>query len=170
LANGERVRNVKTWVEKRRPEIFRVIESEFFGRSPERPKDLHWEVTESGRAYDRQGDSQTSNCLLLLEKGRSAREHPYLSARDAKGPVPLFLGLSFVGNQQVSADAAIELPQMWNREHTRRERAPESSRSNSPNWPVQKILARGYGLATIGYEDIDPDFAAGCRTVCARCI
>jgi hypothetical protein len=161
LANGERVRNVKTWVEKRRPEIFRVIESEFFGRSPERPKDLHWEVTESGRAYDGKAIRKQVTIYFSSKKDGPRESILIYLPADAKGPVPLFLGLSFVGNQQVSADPAIELPQIWNREHTRRERAPESSRSNSPNWPVEKILARGYGLATIGYEDIDPDFAAG---------
>ena len=33
----------------------------------------------------------------------------YLPA-DAKGPVPVFLGVNFTGNHRVSADRAIELP------------------------------------------------------------
>jgi hypothetical protein len=126
LANGERVRDVKTWVEKRRPEIFRVIESEFFGRSPERPKDLHWEVTETGRAYDGKAIRKQVTIYFSAKKdGPRESVLIYLPA-DAKGPVPLFLAINFTGNQHVSADPAIELPLVWNRERTQRDdREPE---------------------------------------------
>jgi hypothetical protein len=161
LANGDRVRDPQTWMEKRRPEIFRAFEAEFYGRSPERPRDLHWEVTESGRWLDGKAIRKQVTVYFSAKKD-GPRENIliYLPA-DAKGPVPVFLCLNFTGNQRVSSDPAIELPMLWNREHTQQTRAPESSRADSPGWPVEKILARGYGLATIFYQEIDPDFAGG---------
>src|SRR6185295_8446577 len=130
LANGQRVRDAKTWVEKRRPEIFRVIESEFFGRSPERPKGLHWEVTETGRAYDGKAIRKQVAIYFSAKKDGPRETVLIYLPTDAKGPVPLFLAINFTGNQHVSADPVIELPLVWNRERTARERAPEASRSS----------------------------------------
>ena len=36
LKNGQPVKDAKTWFEKRRPEIWRLIEENWFGRSPGR--------------------------------------------------------------------------------------------------------------------------------------
>jgi hypothetical protein len=81
-------------------------------------------------------------------------------------PVPAFLGLNFGGNHTIDRDPGIALARVWKR--TGRDRvpepqvAPESSRGSAASqWPVERIIGRGYALATMDYEDIDPDFDDG---------
>ena len=77
----------------------------------------------------------------------------YLPA-GAKKPVPLFLGLNFGGNQIVHDDPGIKEKTGWTGK-------PRPRGSSVSQWQVEKILARGYGFATIFYGDIDPDFDDG---------
>jgi hypothetical protein len=85
----------------------------------------------------------------------------YLPAA-AKKPVPLFLGLNFSGNQSVNADPAIRLALVWNRDTKSLHEAAESSRGSwAREWQVEKVVAHGYGIASIYYGDIDPDFLGG---------
>jgi hypothetical protein len=83
-------------------------------------------------------------------------------------PVPLFLALSFAGNETVSADPGIILGDRWVRDvgtnEMVKQRAPEASRgSSAQQWQLDQILGHGYGLATIFYGDIEPDFVGGLK-------
>src|SRR5207244_813051 len=48
LANGQRVRDARTWYEKRRPEILRLFETNMQGRSPGRPAGMTFDVFDKG--------------------------------------------------------------------------------------------------------------------------
>ena len=50
LANGKPVRDAKTWLQKRRPEIVRLFEENQFGRSPGRPAGMSFDVFDKGHA------------------------------------------------------------------------------------------------------------------------
>jgi hypothetical protein len=94
---------------------------------------------------------------------------------NARGPVPVFIGLNFDGNQTVDEDPGINLTPVWipDPELKKLRLAKELSRhvlispsaasrgAAASQWQVQKILARGYGLATMYAGDIEPDFAGG---------
>src|SRR5207244_235415 len=81
----------------------------------------------------------------------------YLPASATSKPVPLFLCLSFTANHKVIADPGIKLGAEWDRNKKTRIQGDEKSRGNSNQWQVEKVLARGYGLAIINYADIEPD-------------
>jgi len=86
----------------------------------------------------------------------------YLPAT-AKEPTPMFVGYNFYGNHTIHADPGITLSKSWMRKNEDKgvvdNRATEASRgTSSSRWAVDMILDRGYGLATIYYGDVDPDF------------
>jgi len=83
-----------------------------------------------------------------------------------RGPVPVFLELNFKGNQAQHADPGIRLARCWLRDEPQdgivNHRATEASRGvNGRRWPVEAMLARGYGMATACYGDFFPDRAEG---------
>ena len=53
LSNGKPVRDAKTWIKKRRPEIVRLFEENQYGRAPGRPARMSFEVWDKGTpAFD----------------------------------------------------------------------------------------------------------------------
>jgi hypothetical protein len=167
MANGEPVRDAKTWQNRRRPEILKLYRTEVFGRSPSEHVKFAFKVNSAdnhaldGKAVRKQvtfwfaGENHGPKMAILM----------YLPA-GAKKPAPVFLGLSFAGNQTISADPGIELGEEWVRDPASKamvkRRAAEKSRgAAAEQWQLEKILEHGYGLATIYYGDIEPDFDGG---------
>jgi hypothetical protein len=89
--------------------------------------------------------------------------------RSVKGPVPVFTGLNFSGNQSVSQDTGIHLSTRWIDNNSQKgitnNRATEVPRGGEASrWPVAEIISRGYGLATAYYGDLEPDYPEGWKT------
>ena len=85
----------------------------------------------------------------------------YLPAASQK-PVPVFLGLNFGGNQTVNLDPGIKIAEVWDRDKKTRQPAAASTRGYwAREWQAEKVVSHGYGLASIYYGDIDPDFPGG---------
>ena len=163
LENGDTVSNTSDWIQKRRPEIIRLYETEQFGKAPERVKrgvDLFEPGTSAleGKAIRKQAT------LYLTEDTASHKADLliYLPA-DAKGPTPLFLMISFMPNAMTVGDPDIRIGYMWNREGERVPAQPRSEESRVRGLDVDKFISQGFGVATIYYGDIEPDFADGIR-------
>lgn len=159
MANGERVTSADAWVKRRRPEILKLFEEQVYGRTPGRLKSTINELTSiEKKALGGKAVRKEVSVLFTGKKdGPKMDILIYLPAGSTK-PVPLFVGLNFAGNHAANADPGITISKSWMREGpaTEKSRASEASR-----WDVDAILARGYGLATIYYGDIDPDFDDG---------
>ena len=163
LENGERMTDAKTWVEKRRPEVIRLFETNMHGKSPAAPKNLAFKV------FDREDHAlggkaireQVTIDLTGKPNGPKADVLIYLPASAAKTPVPMILAISFTGNQEISADPAIKLGNVWDRATKTKHVAAENTRGKSNQWALEKTLEHGYGLAVVNYQDIEPDFPGG---------
>jgi len=85
---------------------------------------------------------------------------------DRQRPAAVFVGLNFYGNHSIHSDPNITLSKQWMQDNKEygiiNNRATEASRGvRACRWPVDLIIQRGYGLATIYYGDIDLDFDDG---------
>ncbi len=163
--SGERVQSAQDWP-RRRAEIRRLFEEHVYGIMPGNPAVLRFEVREqeplalAGTATRKQVSIYFSNqptprldLLIYLPNG-------------IPRPVPLFIGLNFTGNASIHPDPAILLSDQW----AMAEGAPDVSRQRvtgaargkaASRWPVERILERGYALATACYGDLDPDYDDG---------
>src|SRR5262249_6830658 len=76
----------------------------------------------------------------------------------ARKPAPLLLNLSFTANSSAIDDPGVKQGEIWNREKQRAP-APRDGRFGKLN--IAPSLAQGFGVATVYYGDIDPDFLGG---------
>ena len=167
FSDGTEVSDAEAWSARRRPELLKLFEEHVYGRMPGRLAEPRFEVTATDSAslngtavrkevtvyFSGQADGPKMDILIYLPKG-------------AEQSVPTFVGLNFFGNHSIHPDPGITLSEQWMRPSEENgivdNRATERSRGVSASrWAVERILARGYGLATIYCGDIDPDFHDG---------
>jgi hypothetical protein len=161
---GERINNEKLW-SQRRKEILELFSSQVYGISPP-PIDVQMQVVSdennalNGKARSREID------LTLNRNNQSITISLLIVTPLSTEKSPLFLGLNFHGNHTVTTDPSIRLPSSWVRQReasgTDGNRATEAGRgSMAHRWPFEMLVDRGYGLATVYYGDIDPDYDDG---------
>jgi len=167
MTDATPVADAAMWNQRRRPEILALFEQYVYGKSPSRPEDLSFEVRSVTRdALGGKAVRKEVRVRFTKDEGSPTMDILIYLPADAKGPVPTFVGLNFGGNHTIHADPGITLATMWTRDKSKTggesQQASEESRGKSSSrWPVEQILARGYGVATIYYGDIDPDFHDG---------
>jgi len=160
LNNGNPIRDAKTWYTKRRPEIMELFESQQFGRSPGRPADESFEITDKGtpalggRAIRKQvtihlsKDPGWPKIHLLI----------YLPAAAIK-PVPLLLNISFGAITSAADDPGISPQMIWDLKANKLIPAQKTPVFASINIPT--LIDAGFGAATFYYGDVDPDSLIG---------
>ncbi len=157
------------WETLRRDEILELFRDHVYGHVPGARLSVWYDVVFcdrnalGGTAVQKEVEAKVSNgedtvvftVLVFLPK-------------TAQGAVPLFLGLNFNGNHTIHPDRQITITDAWVPNHAdlgiSDHRASEGSRgANASRWPVEMILSRGYGVATVYSGEIDPDFDDGFR-------
>lgn len=151
---GRPVDEIKKWTDHRRPEILELFQVHVYGKSP-KPIEVTAEPISrvddafQGKAIRREIE------LTLSHNGKSIKLDLLIYTPANKQKVPLFLGLNFDGNHCVENDPRIRISAS---EADRNPTIEQQERgSDAKSWPVEMIVSRGYGLATVCYADIDPD-------------
>lgn len=167
-ADGTKVNDVRTWEKKRRPELVRLFEEQVYGRAPRKPHGLtRYEVTSlATNALDGRATRKEIAVWLTGTPGGPGFSVLLYVPNTARQPVPAFLGLNFNGNHAASSELDIRLSDRWMISERSScivsNRATEACRGiEASRWQVEKILARGYALATVYYGDLEADFPEG---------
>jgi hypothetical protein len=163
--NGVKVQNKKDW-EKRRDEIYKIFENEVYGISPVwKGEIIPSELSSNPNALG--GNAIRKEINLTLRNGsKELSMVMLLYLPKSSAPVPVFLGYNFGGNHSVTDEPDIAITNSWIRNNETTgitdHRASEAGRGKgASSWQVREIISRGYGLATIYYGDVDPDFDDG---------
>jgi hypothetical protein len=168
--DGRKVATSAQWNQERRPELLRLFETQIYGKVPRiaKPIEPRFEV----KSEDPQSLGGAAIRREVTIKFSDRSDSPqidlllYLPKKVADGArAPAFLGMNFRGNHTIQPDPGITRSRQWMRpksEGVVNNQANESSRgTDSSSWPVERIVARGYALATFYYGDIDPDYDDG---------
>ena len=154
LASGARVTTASMWKGQRRPELLRAYEAHIYGRVPPNAPTVRWEIAETDTGA-RDGTALVKRVIGHVgtkPDGPKIRVSVVTPARATK-KVPIILLMNFGGGPaRATAPAGAAGGGA----------AGGAGRGNAatgepPN--AADILARGWGYATVGYNDIQPDRA-----------
>ena len=165
--NSQKIKNAREWTTIRRPEILELFETNMYGKVPDQAVQIDFTVTKkldnilNGKAILKEveialsckGDTAKLNLLILL---------PIKTTQ----PVPLFLGLNSGGNQTVHPNTHISITKSYVKNNpdlgiTNNKATVQTRGTDAASWPIEEILSRGYGFATMYCGDMDPDFDDG---------
>ena len=166
-ASGEKIDTAAKWTQQRRGEILRMFESEVYGRTPSmRLEGIRAVVTEGPTDAMEGKATRKQVTVYFTAKDDGPRMDILIYSPKGKPNSPAFLGYNFEGNHAVTTDPAVKLAHSWLRNNDKEgiteNKATEKSRgSEKSRWSIDRIIERGYAVATIYYGDIDPDFDDG---------
>jgi hypothetical protein len=159
--DGQPVRTAADWTQRRRAEVLELFATNVFGHSPPAPKRLNYEVFDTDlNALGGKAIRKQVSIYFSARKDGPREDLLIYIPRDAPKPAPVFLLLSFGGNQAAANDPAIKLGTMWNPRTREKRQAPEDSRGRTQA-DTERLLSHGYAFASINYADIEPDFNGG---------
>lgn len=163
--NGKKVTNRNEWL-LRKKEIIGHFENEVYGISPEWDGTIEsFVISETDTLFD--GLAKRQEILIRLKNNNKTVDIfllLYLPRNICKAPI--FLGYNFHGNHTVTFEEEIRITKNWVRNNNSADavnnKASEKGRGAFSNrWPIKEIISRGFGVATLYYGDIDPDYDDG---------
>lgn len=157
--DGQRVENVEQWEKHRKPELLKLFASEMYGKTPTEKIEVEYElITENKTSLN--GKATSKQVKFTFSNKGEKREAILLLyiPNNIEGKVPIFVGYNFKGNHSTTQDSAILYSPVFHLvkepDHPDWQRGVQKQR-----WAYDKIIDRGYAVATMCYHDIFPDKA-----------
>lgn len=149
--DGQRVKNVQDWEQKRRPEILSMFMNEVYGVTPHEHIEVTYKLL-SSNPYDLDSMATSKQIKFVFKKGNKQRDAILLLylPNQISEKVPVIFGYNFKGNHTTNQDLHVFCSS--SQLTVENERGIQQSR-----WPFKSIVQRGYAIATMCYHDIYPD-------------
>lgn len=163
--DGTRVVTKKDW-EKRRGEIYSIFEKDVFGVVPEWKGQVKSTVV-SQKADALDGIAKRKEVRFdFINGGRTVSVMVLIYLPQNSKNAPVFLSYNFDGNHTTTMEPDVQIPDSWvsnNKAYGISDnRANEKGRGSAASrWPMKELVSRGFGVATVYYGDVDPDFDDG---------
>lgn len=161
MSNSKTVKNEKEWNAIQRPYIYHLFEENVYGRYPTQPLPIHFKIRESSSNAVNGMATRKQVRIYLHPTDTTVFTDLLIYLPNSKKTAPIFLSLNFNGNQTVNKDPEIFPSQDAMQVN---EKPLDSTRGTDPYWHIEDVIARGYGVATAYYGDIEPDNKDGWKT------
>ena len=166
--NGQTVTDAKAW-RARRQELLQLFGEHEYGFTPATKTRITFQETKrDDHALNGLAVRREVTIFLLGRKDGPLLHLLLFVPKAAKQPAPVFLGLNFYGNHAVHPDPGITLAATW-LANTKdgsvvNNRATDKARGSEAKWwAIEKIVKRGYAVATLHCADLFPDYNEGLK-------
>jgi hypothetical protein len=157
VLNMEKVKNVSDWEQKRRPEILEIYTDQVFGKVPDGVSNaFDVEVLEESKSAFNGNAERRQVALVFKRNGKEVRANVLLYLPKGVASPPIFVGYNFKGNHTTISDPAVLISETWLQLNAGKS-VEESRGERTSRWSIDRIISSGFGIATIYYEDVDPD-------------
>jgi len=159
MLDGRRVTTREQWEQERRPELKALFQHYMYGKIP-RPVKMSMKLHAVHR--DVLGGKATLK-VVRLEAGDwgPAIDLMLVVPNERRSPAPVFLAMNFCGNHALTADPRVPLARGWLYNSCKgctNNAATEAARGGqSQDWPLARLVERGYALASFCSSDVDSD-------------
>jgi hypothetical protein len=150
--SGQRVTSAETRFRTRRPEILKFYQTEIYGRIPDGAPKVTWEVLET----DKEARNGTAVMRRVAGRMGDKPDGPRMiltihTPAKTNQPVPMLLSITFGSSAGARGRGTAQPGQP----------APAQGRGRGPGGfdALGEVLGRGWGYASLGYGDIQPDRA-----------
>ena len=157
--DGTKIETPEQWREKRRPEILELFKKNMFGQFPE--ADLSKvKSEETVSVSDSLGGKATRKEIKIYFD--APNEFPQATVllyipNDRQGSVPVFVMPNFEGIHTTTDDPSVSAYKVENSTHNLDKTLEEVRGKAKSRWAFDMIVSRGYAVATVFYEEIEPD-------------